>query len=99
MSATKAAASPVTIDAALCTGCRRCVTICPTDVFRMDEGAGKAHVAFPRDCHVCFLCVDDCEVKAISLDHSVANDRHRSVYADLAPERLALAADASGRKF
>lgn len=81
---------PVTIDAALCTGCRRCVVICPTDVMRMNAAGDKAIVAFPEDCHACFLCVEDCEPRAISLDPSVANARHRSVYADLDDEALVL---------
>jgi NAD-dependent dihydropyrimidine dehydrogenase PreA subunit len=81
---------PVTIDSALCTGCQRCVVICPTDVMRMDDASGKAIVAFPEDCHACFLCVEDCEPRAIALDPSVANARHRSVYADLDDAALVL---------
>lgn len=82
--------SPVSIDAALCDGCKRCVTICPTDVMRMDEATGKAWPAFARDCHVCFLCVEDCAPRAISLDPSVGNPRHRSVYHDLDESLLSL---------
>lgn len=89
--------SAVSIDAAKCDGCGRCVTICPTDVMRMDAATGKARVAYPEDCHVCFLCVEDCKPRAISLDHSVANHRHHSVYADLEPERLVLTPEGARR--
>lgn len=73
--------SAVTIEEARCEGCKRCFCICPTDVFRITE-AGKAFVAFPTDCHVCFLCVDDCPSSAISLDPSIGHGRHSSIYAD-----------------
>jgi NAD-dependent dihydropyrimidine dehydrogenase PreA subunit len=74
-------ANAVSIDEKKCSGCRRCHTVCPTDVFAIG-GNGKAYVAFGADCHVCFLCVDDCPEKAISLDPSVANARQSSIYAD-----------------
>jgi formate hydrogenlyase subunit 6/NADH:ubiquinone oxidoreductase subunit I len=31
----------------------------------MNEEKGKAYVAFPEDCQVCFLCEFDCPVDAI----------------------------------
>jgi len=55
----------VRIDEAVCTGCGACVDSCPTDVIRMDSGNKKAHVAYPDDCQVCFLCEFDCPVDAI----------------------------------
>jgi NAD-dependent dihydropyrimidine dehydrogenase PreA subunit len=70
----------VTIDAALCDGCGVCVDSCPTDVLRMDAASGKAVVAYPRDCHVCFLCHNDCPPKAITVEHSGKSTRRRSVY-------------------
>lgn len=94
-----ARASAVAIDVGACVDCGRCITICPTDVFRKDEVSGKAFVAFAEDCHVCFLCVEDCEPKAISLDHSVGNRRHRSVYADLGPEDLVLTPEAGVKTY
>ena len=55
----------VRIDEVICTGCRACVESCPTDVIRMNEEKGKAVVAYPDDCQVCFLCEFDCPVDAI----------------------------------
>jgi NAD-dependent dihydropyrimidine dehydrogenase PreA subunit len=57
--------NPVKIDEVVCTGCRACIESCPTDVLRMNEEKGKAYVAFPEDCQVCFLCEFDCPVDAI----------------------------------
>jgi NAD-dependent dihydropyrimidine dehydrogenase PreA subunit len=74
-------ANAVTIDEMKCSGCKRCREICPTDVFAIGEN-GRAFVAHGADCHVCFLCVDDCPERAISLDPSVANSRQSSIYAD-----------------
>ena len=70
----------VTIDASRCDGCAVCVDSCPTDVLRMDAASGKAVVAYPRDCHVCFLCHNDCPQKAITVEHSGKSTRRRSVY-------------------
>ena len=52
-------AAAVTIAAELCTGCGNCLQSCPTDVFGRATD-GKAYVRYPQDCHVCFLCQDDC---------------------------------------
>lgn len=53
------------IDDGLCNGCGICVDTCPTDVLRMDDKTGKAYIAYPIDCTVCFLCEWDCPESAI----------------------------------
>jgi NAD-dependent dihydropyrimidine dehydrogenase PreA subunit len=73
----------VSINQALCTGCGNCVNACPTDVFEIHKVASKAYVSYPKDCHVCFLCVPDCPVSAIAVTWDALNHRQVSVYATL----------------
>ena len=58
----------VVVDQHVCIGCGRCVQICPTDVFALDEHSHKAAVAYEGDCCVCLLCVSDCPVTCITVD-------------------------------
>jgi NAD-dependent dihydropyrimidine dehydrogenase PreA subunit len=53
------------IDPVLCTGCRRCVDICPTHA--LDQVGGTAYLAFPELCTYCTICEDVCPVNAIAL--------------------------------
>ncbi|MBI3957964.1 MAG: 4Fe-4S binding protein [Chloroflexi bacterium] len=53
------------IDHELCTGCRRCVEICPTQALaQINE---KAHLLYPERCTYCVACQDVCPEGAISL--------------------------------
>jgi NAD-dependent dihydropyrimidine dehydrogenase PreA subunit len=70
----------VIIDLSLCDGCGVCVDSCPTDVLRVDPVTNKAIVAYPDDCHVCFLCQDDCPQHCITVSANFANPRHTSIY-------------------
>ena len=53
------------IAAALCTGCRRCVEICPTQA--LGQVNGKAMLICPDRCTYCALCEDLCPDNAIAL--------------------------------
>lgn len=79
----KAFETAVSIDEALCRGCASCVNACPVDVLAMDARTGKAHIAFPQDCCVCFLCQDDCPSGAITVDHNRKSNRLFSIYDQL----------------
>src|SRR3954447_16595700 len=47
-----------------CTGCNRCVEVCPTNV--LDPGPEKVPiVARPEQCQTCFMCELYCAVDAI----------------------------------
>ena len=50
-----------------CTGCEECVTVCPCDVFRMDDETGLATVKYIDDCQLCNLCVYYCQFDALEL--------------------------------
>lgn len=53
------------IDATLCTGCGRCVDVCPTDALAQKDD--KAVLAYPDQCTYCVECEDICPEGAIGL--------------------------------
>jgi NAD-dependent dihydropyrimidine dehydrogenase PreA subunit len=75
-----AGGTKITIDPQTCTGCGLCLLSCPVDVIRMDPDLNKAVVAYGNDCHVCYLCEDDCPEKSINLSHDISNSRRFSTY-------------------
>lgn len=54
-----------TINHTLCTGCHRCVDVCPTQA--LAQVAGKAILAYPERCTYCTACEDVCPEDAIAL--------------------------------
>ena len=56
---------PPRIDRSACTGCGICLFDCGTDVFAFDAQAEKAKVERPRECVDCFICEENCPVRAI----------------------------------
>jgi NAD-dependent dihydropyrimidine dehydrogenase PreA subunit len=52
-----------------CTGCRRCVEVCPHGVFTMD--GTRALLANKDLCMECGACQKNCEFAAISVDSGV----------------------------
>ena len=53
------------IDLTLCTGCHRCVDVCPTQA--LDQRDGKAYLRYPLQCTYCTACEDVCPTDAIGL--------------------------------
>lgn len=53
------------ISAARCTGCQKCVEICPTQALALV--GGKAQLLYPERCTLCALCEDLCPEDAIAL--------------------------------
>lgn len=52
-----------------CTGCGRCVEVCPHSVFEMEEKKAKL---IDRDlCMECGACANNCEFGAITVDYGV----------------------------
>ena len=63
--------STLSLDAALCNGCRTCTLVCPHGVLRMN---GRQAVIHHRDgCMECGACAENCPVKAISVQAGVIN--------------------------
>lgn len=57
------------IDRDRCTGCQRCVDICPTQALAQLQG--KAALHWPERCTYCSACEDICPEAAISLPFQV----------------------------
>ena len=56
------------IDRTKCTGCGICVELCIMDVIRLDEEEGKAYIAYPEDCQLCYQCELGCPEEAVRVD-------------------------------
>lgn len=52
-----------------CTGCGRCVEVCPRDVFEIRDG--KAFVLDNDRCMECGACANNCAFGAIKVDKGV----------------------------
>lgn len=48
-----------------CTGCGKCIKVCPGTLLFREEG-GKAYIKYPEDCWGCTSCLKECQYKAIS---------------------------------
>lgn len=57
------------IEQALCTGCHRCVDVCPTEA--LEQVAAKAYLRYPERCNYCTACEEICPTGAISLPFMV----------------------------
>ena len=59
---------PPIIDKKKCVGCHTCVTICPVDVYGLQQEKRKPPVIhYPEECWHCNACVFDCPKNAITL--------------------------------
>lgn len=56
-------------DISKCTGCRRCVEVCPHGVFIMENG--KARLIDKDACIECGACMKNCAFGAIKVDAGV----------------------------
>lgn len=56
----------VVIDKDKCLGCRKCVSVCPGNIIRINN-TGKAYLKRKEDCWSCVSCVKECPVGAIKL--------------------------------
>lgn len=70
-----------------CIGCKNCVTICPMDVFRFDETAGKSVIAYPENCQSCGQCYLHCQGRSLiivnnTIGYAITNYRATSKVAD-----------------
>jgi NAD-dependent dihydropyrimidine dehydrogenase PreA subunit len=59
----------LTYDAELCNGCRRCIDVCPHQVFDMQDK--RARVVRKDDCMECGACALNCEPGALTVDSGV----------------------------
>lgn len=67
-----------------CTGCGRCVSLCPSNALEMHEKA--AFLSYPDLCTECGICEDQCPTEAISISN---------VAGEMAIDRTAIAAPVS----
>ena len=63
---------PPEIDYDKCSGCGRCIDICPVDVFFSTKGFSKTKgekpdISYPEGCQHCSACVLDCPVEGAIL--------------------------------
>ncbi len=61
--------STLRYDAGKCTGCGRCVQVCPCEVFKMHEG--KATIIDKDRCMECGACALNCDFGALGVNSGV----------------------------
>jgi len=59
----------LSLDRALCTGCRECIEVCPHAVFAME--AGKAVIVDRGGCMECGACMVNCAAGALRVKAGV----------------------------
>ena len=52
-----------------CTGCRRCIEVCPRAVFEMQDK--KARITDKDRCIECGACANNCQYEALSVNAGV----------------------------
>jgi len=55
----------IVIDETKCTVCGECVSICPSEIYKLEDG--KIVVGNTADCSNCQSCVSVCEPQAITI--------------------------------
>jgi NAD-dependent dihydropyrimidine dehydrogenase PreA subunit len=63
------------INSTLCTGCRECITRCPT--LALGSHGGKAALIHPDACTYCGVCEEMCPVGAIELPFMILKCNER----------------------
>jgi NAD-dependent dihydropyrimidine dehydrogenase PreA subunit len=59
----------LSLNSALCTGCRECIEVCPHAVFAME--GGRAMIADRLSCMECGACMKNCPAGAIRVKAGV----------------------------
>jgi NAD-dependent dihydropyrimidine dehydrogenase PreA subunit len=67
----------ITIDVALCNGCKTCMKACFVDVIRWDDKQKKPVVAYREDCVACNACEAWCPKKCITVVPDLPGDFER----------------------
>ncbi len=68
--------STLKMDSAKCTGCGRCIEVCPHAVFTMING--KANIVQKNSCIECGACVKNCPFYALRLSPVLAAPQQSS---------------------
>lgn len=63
--------STLKFDSDKCTGCGRCMEVCPHAVFTDVSGEKKVRVLDPDLCMECGACVQNCAFGALDVDYGV----------------------------
>jgi NAD-dependent dihydropyrimidine dehydrogenase PreA subunit len=59
----------------LCSGCGKCVEVCPTNALRLDTQA-KPQIVDQQACQTCFMCELYCPSDALYVDPDCEHVRH-----------------------
>ncbi len=55
----------ITVDEKNCKGCGECVSICPVEIYKLEDG--RLIVGNSEECSGCQSCVSVCENQAITI--------------------------------
>ena len=57
----------IVVDHDKCTGCGECISVCPEEVYDLNDD-GKSEPVNMENCSVCCSCVEACPEGAITVD-------------------------------
>lgn len=57
-----------TINADKCIGCKKCIDVCPMDVFEWDNEEKQLKIINLTDCITCFNCELECPTKSLYVE-------------------------------
>jgi adenylylsulfate reductase subunit B len=49
-----------------CTGCGKCIKVCPGTLLFKEMDDSKAYIKYPKECWGCTSCLKECKFEAIS---------------------------------
>ncbi|MCJ7641609.1 MAG: 4Fe-4S binding protein [Desulfobacterales bacterium] len=53
------------VDHEKCSGCKNCVEVCPSEVYRIE--LDRSYPSHGEDCIECWACVEQCPTQSIQL--------------------------------
>lgn len=54
-----------------CSGCKKCVEVCPMDVFYFNDEVHRSVLAYPENCQSCGQCYLNCDSGSLGISNDM----------------------------